>query len=92
MGNILIKNGMIIDGTGCNAFKADVQVVGDRIKSVIPAGASAGEENAAGGVEQIIDAAGLVVAPGFIDCHSHLWCFSANTWQVCQGQKYPEPE
>ncbi len=60
----LIKNGMVMDGTGTPAYRADVLVENDRILDV--------------GIfpelqtEYIIDAQGLVVAPGFIDVHTHL--------------------
>ena len=59
----VIRNGTVIDGTGASGFAADVAVTGDRIVAVgkLPAGA--------GEVE--IDAGGSVVAPGFIDAHTH---------------------
>ena len=61
--DLVIRRGHIIDGTGNPWFQGDVAVQGDRIVALgsIPADAS----------EQEIDAAGLVVAPGFIDMHSH---------------------
>lgn len=71
MGNLLIKNGMIIDGTGRDAFKGDVVVAEDRIESVISSDTPPGEDSAAPGTDTVIDAEGRVVAPGFIDCHSH---------------------
>jgi len=61
--DILIKNGMVVDGTGRPAFKADVGIAAGRIAVV------------AGGVEQearrIIQAQGLHLAPGFMDPHTH---------------------
>jgi N-acyl-D-amino-acid deacylase len=71
MGNTLIKNGMIIDGTGNDAFKGDVVVAGDKIQAVIASEASKGGGSPGPEADRIIDAAGLAVAPGFIDCHSH---------------------
>ena len=71
MGNFLIKNGVIIDGTARDAFKGDVVVAGDRIKAVVSSDKQSVEGSAAAGVETVIDAGGRVVAPGFIDCHSH---------------------
>lgn len=62
--SILIKNGMVLDGLGSPAKKADVMVRGDRISDV------GGFPDAA--AQMTIDAAGLVVAPGFIDVHTHL--------------------
>ena len=71
MGNLLIKNGTIIDGTGRDAFKGDVVVAKDRIESVISSNTPSGKDSAAPGTDTVIDAEGRVVAPGFIDCHSH---------------------
>jgi N-acyl-D-amino-acid deacylase len=71
MGNLIIKNGTIIDGTGRDGFKGDVVVAKDRIESVISSDTPPGRDNAANGTETVIDARGRVVAPGFIDCHSH---------------------
>lgn len=63
--DVLIVGGMVIDGSGSEAFTGDVAVAGDRITFV----GSASEV----GVEAIdtVDATGLVVTPGFIDMHSH---------------------
>src|SRR5262245_29697176 len=63
--DILIRGGSVIDGAGTDAIKADVGVVGDRIVFI----GDAAEENLQ--VERVIDAAGLIVAPGFIDPHTH---------------------
>ncbi len=71
MGNLLIKKGMIIDGTGRDAFKGDVVVAKDRIESVISSNTPSGKDSAAPGTDTVIDAEGRIVAPGFIDCHSH---------------------
>ncbi len=59
----LIKNGLVVDGTGKQGFLADVLVEGDRIAKI-------GNIESEDGCE-VIDAKGLVVAPGFIDTHSH---------------------
>lgn len=57
--DLLIRNGLIIDGSGTPAVKADLAVKGDRIMRIGDlSGATA---------TRIIDAQGLVVAPGFID-------------------------
>src|SRR5256885_12292523 len=62
MHDLVIRNAKIVDGTGKAAFTGDVAVDGGRIASV---GAKAG----AGRRE--IDAAGMIVAPGFVDVHTH---------------------
>ncbi|MFQ5897284.1 MAG: amidohydrolase family protein [Candidatus Methylomirabilia bacterium] len=79
--SILIKNGVVVDGSGAPAFGADVALERDRIVAVGP-----GLPGQAG---QTIDATGLMVAPGFIDIHSHsdffyLECPSAES-KVRQG-------
>src|SRR3954463_13780090 len=65
--DLIIHGGKIIDGTGNPWFYDDVAIKGDRI-TVIGEGASA---RALGEATRVIDATGLVVAPGFIDMHSH---------------------
>ncbi|PYS46294.1 MAG: dihydroorotase [Acidobacteria bacterium] len=57
--DILIKNGRVVDGTGRAGFVADVAIKGDRIARIGKLG------NAR--ARRVIDAKGLVVAPGFID-------------------------
>jgi len=59
----LLKNGLLIDGTGKAGYRADVLIDGEtiaQIGTISPAAA-----------EQVIDCAGLVIAPGFIDVHTH---------------------
>jgi N-acyl-D-aspartate/D-glutamate deacylase len=62
-GRILIRGGEVHDGSGRAAQRADVLVEGDRIAAI---GAFAPPPDT-----EILDAEGLVVAPGFIDVHSH---------------------
>ena len=64
--DIVIANGRIVDGTGNAWFYGDVGIRGDRIASISRRGAL---DQA--GARRRIDAAGLVVAPGFIDIQGH---------------------
>jgi len=61
---LLLKNGLIVDGSGRRAFYGDVLVNGDKIEVVTP------REVAFNG--KSIDCTGKVIAPGFIDMHSHM--------------------
>jgi N-acyl-D-amino-acid deacylase len=61
--DLVVRRGRVIDGTGAPAFVADVAVTGDRISAVGAIPATAGPEE--------IDADGKIVAPGFIDVHTH---------------------
>jgi dihydroorotase/N-acyl-D-amino-acid deacylase len=63
--DVIVKNGTVIDGTGAPGVKADVAILGRRIMRVAP---SLNPADA----ERVIDATGLIVAPGFIDMHVHL--------------------
>ena len=62
--DLLIVNGTVVDGSGSPGVDLDVGIRGNRIVFV---GKSANE----GSARQVIDANGLVVAPGFIDAHNH---------------------
>jgi N-acyl-D-amino-acid deacylase len=66
MFDLIIRGGLVLDGTGNPWVKADVGVVGDRIAAI---GDLSGAI-AAGGAK-VIDATGMIVSPGFIDMHSH---------------------
>ena len=59
----VIRNGVLIDGTGAPPRAADVAISGDRIAAVGDLGAVAAECE--------VDAGGKAVAPGFIDAHTH---------------------
>src|SRR3970282_180997 len=61
--DILIKNGLVIDGTGRSEFKSDIGIKEGKINVI---GNLTDAE-----ADLIIDANGLKVAPGFIDIHSH---------------------
>ena len=63
MDDILIKGGQVIDGTGAPARAADVAICAGRITAI--------ELNRTESADRVIDAQGWVVAPGFIDIHTH---------------------
>lgn len=62
MHDLVIRNGLIFDGTGAPAFEGDIAVDGDKITAV--------GQVSSGGAEEI-DARGQIVAPGFVDIHTH---------------------
>ena len=61
--DLIIKNGIIVDGSGAPPFKADIGIVNDTIVKI---GNLSVKE-----AERVIDASNLIVAPGFIDIHNH---------------------
>src|SRR5437899_3008646 len=61
--DLVIRNGRIADGSGSPWYRGDVAIRGDTIVRVAPSIADA--------ATRILDAAGEVIAPGFIDIHSH---------------------
>lgn len=62
----LIRGGTVVDGTGAASFTGDVAVAGDRIVRVSRTPLDPTQ------AQHVIDARGLVVAPGFIDSHAHV--------------------
>jgi len=62
MHDLVIRGGLVVDGTGSEPFVADVAIDGDRVVAV--------GEVAGRGAEEI-DARGKLVTPGFVDVHSH---------------------
>lgn len=71
--DLVIRGGTIIDGTGSPGQQGDLAIQGDRIAAV----GSLGKYEAA----KVIDATGLVVAPGFINPHSHTHDEAINPFQ-----------
>jgi N-acyl-D-aspartate/D-glutamate deacylase len=62
--DLIIRNGTVVDGSGLPRFQADVGIVDGKIAAV-------GKLNGAQ-ADETIDAEGHVVAPGFIDAHTHM--------------------
>ena len=60
--DLIIRGGTVADGRGSPLFEADVAISDGRIAEIGPVAGSAIEE---------IDAGGRLVAPGFVDIHSH---------------------
>jgi N-acyl-D-aspartate/D-glutamate deacylase len=61
---VAIRGGTVVDGTGAPPVKADVVVEGERIALI-----GSGVDTA--GADTVIDATGMLVAPGFVDLHTH---------------------
>ena len=61
--DVIIRNGSILDGSGRDAYRADIGVIGKTIAAI-------GDLSSAGAGE-ILDVAGKAVTPGFIDAHRH---------------------
>ena len=61
--DLIITGGLIADGLGAPARRADLAISGQRIAAI--------GDGAAWHARHRIDASGKVVAPGFIDCHTH---------------------
>ena len=67
--DLAIRNGWLVDGSGDARRIADVGIAGDRIVQI----------GRVGPADTEVDATGLIVAPGFVDPHSHSdWTIHAN--------------
>jgi len=62
--DIIIKNGLIVDGTGAPGYKGSLGVKDQRITAL-------SKEDIKGDAKIVIDAKGMAVTPGFIDVHNH---------------------
>jgi N-acyl-D-aspartate/D-glutamate deacylase len=62
---VAVRGGTVVDGTGALPVRADLVIEGDRVTSI-----AAGNGKAAD-TDTVIDATGLLVAPGFVDLHTH---------------------
>ena len=60
--DLLIKNGTVVDGTGAPSYQADVAVADGKIAAI---------GKITDGAKKTLDAADLIVAPGFVDPHTH---------------------
>ena len=63
MYDLIIRNGTVVDGTRAPAYQADVCVKDGRIAAIAP--------DVQAEAKQVVDAAGKIVSPGFLDIHSH---------------------
>ena len=76
MDGMVIRGGRVVDPASGMDGVADVMVLDGKIAAV---------GTGLGGAEQVIDAAGLVVAPGFIDLHAHGQSIPADRMQAFDG-------
>jgi len=75
--DLVVRNGRIVDGTGSPWYRADLAVRGDTIARIAP--------RIDAPAARVIDAAGQVVSPGFIDLHTHA---RRNIFQVPTAENY----
>lgn len=69
MFDLLITGGTVVDGTGADRFTADVAIKDGRIVDIPPRGP--GDPTLQAEAAETIDATGKIVAPGFVDIHTH---------------------
>ena len=63
--DVVIQNGTIVDGTRAPRFRGDLGVKDGNVVAISESGLDANDAN------EVIDADGLIVAPGFVDLHTH---------------------
>lgn len=81
----VLRGGLVADGLGGEPFPGDVLIAGERIDAVLPA-----RERPAGGYDaESIDCTDRVIAPGFVDIHTHsdlsLLAYPDNQSRITQG-------
>ncbi|MFJ3581368.1 amidohydrolase family protein [Streptomyces sp. NPDC090127] len=67
--DLVIRDVDVVDGSGGDAYRADVAVDGGRIAAIVKEGAAAGCRRPT--ARRVLDAEGLALSPGFIDMHAH---------------------
>lgn len=65
--DLVLRDALVVDGTGAPSYRADVALDGGRIAEIHPEGSAGPRPTAA----RTVDADGLALAPGFIDMHAH---------------------
>ena len=63
--DLLVKGGMIYDGSGGEPYRADVAIAGDLVEAVVR------DTDSPVNATEVIDATGQAVSPGFVNCLSH---------------------
>ena len=91
----VLRGGMIVDGTGANPmFKGDVHVDGASIAAVLPWAGDDAEPSLPADAE-VVDCDGKIVAPGWIDQHTHFGGFAASAalagWGLLLARSSPHP-
>jgi len=82
MSKTLVKGGMIVDGTGNEPFTGHLLIENDHLVAVVDAKSPDAGSLLSGEASQVVDAEGLAVSPGFIDCHSHFdWTLALSNHQ-----------
>ncbi len=76
--DLVVRNGLVADGTGAEPLPADIAIAGGRVRAIGTVARSGREE---------IDAAGLLVTPGFVDIHTHY--DGQVTWENAADRRRP---
>jgi N-acyl-D-amino-acid deacylase len=84
--DILFMNGRVLDGTGNPSFYADVGIANSKIVAV-------GNLKKKGTAKQVIDISGKILAPGFIDMHTHAYdrVQDESTWTGADEKRFCAP-